>query len=279
MTLDPRLHPYRRDLAARHLEGTVKSDRFVDGRRMQVGTSVVPVTGTPDPEGSLTSQMMLGEIFTVYDVDDATGLAWGQAERDGYVGWTPRFALEKPEEATHRVKANFTHVYPEPELKCRAFDALPFLAEVAVTGQEGKWLELASGGFVYGRHLEPDLDEPDWVGTAERFLGVPYLWGGKSSLGLDCSALVQTALHAARKRCPRDSDMQEAELGVEVNQTSPRERGDLIFWKGHVGIMLDDVRMLHANAFAMAVTIERLDLARDRIMAQDGGPITSIKRL
>ena len=136
MTLDPRLHPYRRDLAARHLEGAVKSDRFVDGRRMQVGTSVVPVTGAPDPEGSLTSQMMLGEIFTVYDVDDATGLAWGQAERDGYVGWTPRFALEKPEEPTHRVKANFTHVYPEPELKCRAFDALPFLAEVAVTGQQ-----------------------------------------------------------------------------------------------------------------------------------------------
>ncbi|MBB5514240.1 cell wall-associated NlpC family hydrolase [Rubricella aquisinus] len=278
MKHDPRLTPARPDIAAAHLSGTVNSDRFVEGRAMRVALPLLPLTMKPDPEAPLDTQLLFGEVFTVYDVDDNTGLAWGQSGRDGYVGWVPHAGLEPPATPTHHVTQPLALLYAEPEMKGRPVDALPYLAQVEVIGQSGRWLELAEGGWLPGRHLSDAPDRGDWVTLAERFTDAPYLWGGRSVLGLDCSALVQLARMGAGHDCPRDSDMQQA-LGAALPLDGPFQRGDLMFWKGHVGIMLDAEIMLHANAFHMAVRQERLTLARDRIAAQGDGPMTAARRL
>lgn len=276
MTFDPRNTPARADLAAAHLEGQIDAPRYVTGQHRMVATSSAPMTSQADPEAGLSSQLLRGEVFTVYDIDDDTGLAWGQAKRDGYVGWIPNFMLEPVEAATHHVTALMTHCYPEPNLKTRPFDMLPMLSAVTVVDHDGKWLELSTGGWVPGRHLSEDLPGGDWVAIAERFIGVPYLWGGKTASGIDCSGLMQVALHAAGLDCPRDSDMQAA-LGADV--TGPRQRGDLVFWKGHVGVLVDADTLLHANAFAMATVLEPFELACDRIAAQGDGALTGMRRI
>ncbi|MEL6599517.1 MAG: NlpC/P60 family protein [Pseudomonadota bacterium] len=280
MTFDPRLVPARADVAAAHLEGEVTAERFVEGRHMQVATAILPLTSGPDPEASFASQLLLGERFTVYDHDDTTGLSWGQSKGDGYVGHVPAAGLEPvAEDPTHHITALLTHLYPEPDMKTRPFDALPFLAQVTVVGQEGRFLEVGQGGFLPARHAEAGAPEAnDWVATAERFAGLPYLWGGRSSLGLDCSALVQLACQGAGRDCPRDSDMQ-AGIGSEVDPDGPLARGDLVCWKGHIGIMRDSTTLLHANAFHMAVASEPLDFARDRIKASEGLALTTVRRL
>ena len=133
------------------------------------------------------------------------------------------------------------------------------------------------GGCLPLQHLAPVASrEPDFVAVAERFLGTPYLWGGKTRLGLDCSGLVQIALNACGIRCPRDTDMQVAALGESVADDS-RLRGDLIFWKGHIAIARDETTMIHANAFHMAVAIEPIDQAIVRIRPTDG-EVTSVRR-
>ncbi|MEL6678763.1 MAG: NlpC/P60 family protein [Pseudomonadota bacterium] len=278
MSYDPRLTPARPDLAAAHLEGRVEAARFVEGRALRVAVAVLPMTATADPEAGFSSQLLMGEPFVVYETDAPTGLAWGQAGRDGYVGYVPAAGLDGDAAApTHHVPTLMTHCYPEPDLKTRPFDALPYLAEVRVSGQEGSFLELATGGFVPGRHLREGAPEAtDWVAEAERFLGLPYVWGGKSTLGLDCSALVQLARHGTGLDCPRDSDMQ-AGLGAAVD--GPFQRGDLVCWKGHIGVMLDGSTLLHANGFHMAVVREPLELARDRILAAEGLTVTTVRRL
>ena len=276
MTFDPRTTPARSDLAAEHLKGTVEASRYVAGQDRMVATSSAPMTARAEPESGLSSQLLRGEVFTVYDIDDDTGLAWGQARRDGYVGWVPNFMLEPVEASTHHVTALMTHCYPEPKVKTRPFDMLPMASAVTVVGQEGKWLELDTGGWVPGRHLSDALPGGDWVAIAERFAGVPYLWGGRTASGIDCSGLMQIAMYMAGLECPRDSDMQSA-LGHDV--AGDRQRGDLAFWKGHVGVLVDPDTLLHANAFAMATVREPFDLACDRIAAQGDGALTGLRRL
>lgn len=279
MTLDPRLNPARPDVAAAHLQGQVEAAKFVTGQDRMVATSTAPMTAQADPEAGLTSQLLCGEVFTVYDIDDDTGLAWGQAKQDGYVGWIPNFMLEPVEAPTHHVTALMTHCYPEPDLKTRPFDMLPMLAAVTVVGQQGKWLELSTGGWVPGRHLSEDLPGGDWVAIAELFINTPYLWGGRTPSGIDCSGLIQIALQAVGQDCLRDSDMQQGALGQQIDPTAGLQRGDLAFWKGHVGVLVDDKTLLHANAFAMATVLEPFDLACDRIKAQGDGALTSMRRL
>lgn len=279
----PRLTPARPDLAAESLRGLVEAPRYVSPTPMRVIAPVAALRREPRPDAPLDTQLFAGEPFDVLDEDDE-GFAWGRSGRDGYVGYVSREALGPAEPApTHRVSALGTPVYPGPSLKLPTETFLPLGAQVAVAGEDKGYARLAGGGFVHAGHLAPLASrEPDFVAVAERFLHAPYLWGGRTARGLDCSGLVQVSLQAAGIEAPRDADMQEATLGaaLPVDDTlSHLRRGDLVFWKGHVAIMLDEARMIHANGHHMAVAIEPLAQARARILANSYGAITSLRRL
>lgn len=280
--LDRRIHAFRPDLAARTLAGQVEAARFADPQPMRIVAASAPVRREPRPDAALDTEALAGELVQVYEREE--GWAWAQLARDGYVGYIPDDALRPGQPApTHRVAGLRTFVYPGPSIKLPPLTALSLGASVAVVESKGDFAVLSDGGHVFAAHLAPiDRHETDFVGVAERFLGVPYLWGGKTSLGLDCSALVQLALAAAGIAAPRDSDLQEKGLGEPVafdEDLAGLQRGDLVFWKGHVGIMTDPETLLHATAFSMSVIREPLRPARDRILARNGGPITAIKRL
>lgn len=280
-SLDPRRHPFRDDLAAESLRDQVSAPRYVDGQVRQVVHSATPLRGRPEPRASWTSEALFGELVTVYDEKD--GWAWGQLARDGYVGYLRSGALSsqlKP--ATHCVRALNTFLYPVAEVKAPPWLPLSMTSTVSVAETGSVFAKLADGSFVPMRHIA-DLTwrAPDFVAVAERFMGTPYLWGGKTRQGLDCSGLVQVAMQMAGLECPRDSDMQQAELGRDVPilaNFDGLERGDLVFWPGHVGIMTDAFLLLHANAHHMAVAVEPLKAAADRI-ARAGGRLAAIKRL
>jgi cell wall-associated NlpC family hydrolase len=270
LALHPRLTPARPDLAARHLQGKVAAARFVDGEPREVIEAHVPLRRAPAPDAPLDTEALMGERVTVYETTEE-GWAWGQLDGDGYVGFLPANGLGAPGPApTHRVSALRTLVFPAPSFKLPPIGALPLGARLAVARTEGRFARTAAGGYVPAAHLAPAASrEADFVAVAERFLGTPYLWGGKTSLGLDCSGLVQVALAACGLACPRDTDMQQVALG-EPAAGGARRRGDLIFWKGHVAIARDEGTMIHANAFHMAVAIEPIEQAIARIRATDG---------
>ncbi len=285
MRFDPRTTPARPDLAALHLEGRVAAARFVAGTAFEIRDAQAPVRREPSPEAPLDTEALHGERVTVYD-DNGEGWCWGQLGADGYVGWIPTNALRPPgPPPTHRVAALRTFIFPVRSIKAPPIEALPFGSRIAISPDQrddgGDLTDLASGFCIPTRHLAPlDSTEPDFVAVAERFLGVPYLWGGKTSLGIDCSGLVQTALTACGIGCPRDSDMQEHALGAAVAADDPAawRRGDLIFWPGHVAIVRDRETIVHANAFHMAVAIEPTREALRRI-ANAGSDVVSVKRL
>ncbi|MEL7214941.1 MAG: NlpC/P60 family protein [Pseudomonadota bacterium] len=272
--MDRRITAARPDLAARHLEGLVEAERFVEGEAMRVGVPRLGLRLDCSKTAAYDSELLYGEPFTVYDERDS--LAWGQSGWDGYVGWVRAEALEPAEPTDHHVCVPVAQLYAGPGLKQAPVGEVPFLARVAVTAQEGRWVEVDGRAWMSGRHLRAGApDAKDWVAVAEAMLGAPYLWGGRTPLGLDCSALVQLARMAAGHICPRDSDMQMEE-GRAVE--GPLRRGDLMFWKGHVGILRDAETLLHANAFHMACVSEPLELAVDRIAAQGDGPVTATRR-
>jgi cell wall-associated NlpC family hydrolase len=276
--LDPRVTPARADLAAKFLEGKVTAARFVAGRDCEIAEPLASLWAEPRPDAQLLTEALRGERVTIYDIN-AEGFAWGQLAADGYVGWLPDHALAAPGPApTHKVSALRTLVYPGPSIKLTPIEALPFGARLAVARIEDRMAVTPSGGYLPAAHLQPvEESETDFVAVAERFLGAPYLWGGKTVLGLDCSGLVQVALTACGTACPRDSDMQEAALGTAIAAADFR-RGDLIFWKGHVAIVRDRSSLIHANAWHMAVAIEPIADAVSRISSA-GSEVTSVKRL
>jgi len=277
MSFDARITPARGDLAASSLRGKVDAKSFVDGETQTIAVGRTALRAGPSPTSGMASEVLFGEIVTVYERRD--GWAWVQCALDDYVGYVREDALVEPMKPTHRVIATSTPLLPAPDVKRPALDLLPMNAQIHVAGHEGRFARTASRGFVFADHLVPlDDRKKDWVAIAERFLGAPYVWGGKTYGGLDCSGLVQTALQTAGIACPRDSDMQEKALGHAVEDLSRPQRGDLVFWKGHVGIMLDGARMLHANAYTMNVTVERLSEAIMRI-AKSGSEVTSLRRL
>ena len=284
MTFDLRTTPARPDLAAQHLQGKVAAARFVAGTELEVRDAQAPVRREPAPDAPLDTEALHGERVTVYD-ENGEGWYWGQLGSDGYVGWMPANALCPPGPSpTHRVAALRTFVFPGRSIKAPPVDALSLGSRVAVKAQQrdasGELTDLASGFCIPTRHLAPiESTEPDFVAVAERFVGVPYLWGGKTSLGLDCSGLVQIALTASGVACPRDSDMQERALGaaVPIDDLAGLRRGDLMFWKGHVAIVRDERSIVHASAFHMAVAVEPIEEALRRI-ADAGSHVTSIKR-
>jgi cell wall-associated NlpC family hydrolase len=279
-TYDPRVTPARPDLAARHLQGQVEATRFVDGTLREVRDEIAPLRREPVPDASLDTEALKGERVTVYETNQE-GWCWGQLERDGYVGWLPANALIEPgPPATHWVRVLRTLAFPGRSIRLPPVAAYSLGCRLAVLRTEGP-LAATPSGFVPARHLAPlDAHETDFVAVAERFLGVPYMWGGKTSLGIDCSGLVQVALHACGATCPRDSDMQELALGEAVAADVARlRRGDLVFWKGHVAIVRDADTVLHAAAFHMNVVIEPIADVVARVAGEGGGAIRAVKRL
>ena len=282
MSFDRRITPFRADLADEKLRGQVEAERFTTGTVKRVVASFAPLHRYPSREAPVDTQAIFGEAVAVYDEHE--GWAWVQLRDDGYVGYLPSAVLGEPgPQATHKVAAIRTFIYPGPNLKLPHADLLTMNSKVAVVGTQGDYAQLANGGWVYAAHLAAvDAHEADYVSVAERFLHTPYLWGGKTSLGLDCSGLVQTVLTAAGIKAPRDTDMQERELGAAIDMEpdlSGLRRGDLVFWRGHVGLMMDETNFIHATGHSMTVMNEPLSVAEERIRRTSYGPISSIKRL
>jgi cell wall-associated NlpC family hydrolase len=266
------------DLADIALEGRVAAARYIVPEPMQVVTPSCPLRRSPDPSAEQMDQLIFGERFDVLTGRD--GFAYGQARRDGYVGWAPREALAPSgSPPTHWVRALRTFVFPQASIKTPPVLCLSTNALVSVEAVEGRFAKLAAGGWAPADHVAPLGEvETDPAAVARRYLGAPYLWGGRDSVGLDCSGLVQQALYACGLFAPRDSDMQ-AKLGVAIERADDLKRNDLVFWRGHVGLMLDAERLIHANAYHMAVAVEPLAEVIPRIVAAGGGEPTAFRRL
>lgn len=283
MSHDRRLTFARPDLADIALQGRVEAARFAEPFARRVIAPLADLRREPRLDSGIDTQALMGEAVRVLE-EDAEGFAFVQLARDGYVGYMPSAALGPTEPApTHRVSAIRTFLYPGPSLKLPIAGYLSFGARVAVSGWQGDYAEVPGAGYVHGAHLAPaDSVEPDFVALAERFMETPYLWGGKSSLGIDCSGLVQIALQGAGREAPRDSDMQGAGLGeaipIEEGRAAPR-RGDVVFWSGHVGLLLDETTLLHANGHHMKVAAEPLEGAIARIAAKSFGAVTGWRRI
>lgn len=282
-SLDPRLHPFRDDLAAVYLKDRVQAARYVAGERRQVARGILDLRRAPRDDAPLDSQLLHGEAVNVYD--QAEGWAWVQSTGDGYVGYVASTALSAEVAApTHSLAALRSYLFSEPDFKSPTLDLLSMASPVAVVEERGDFTRLAGGGWLFGRHLVP-LGETvaDYVETARAFLGTPYLWGGRSSIGLDCSTLVQLSLACAGIPVQRDSYMQATSAGEALNGL-PHEvdlqRGDLVFSPGHVAIMLDANRVVHANAFSMSVAVEPLKDLEARVRAETGGTgFTGVRRI
>lgn len=278
--LDPRLNAIRPDLADARLEGRASSPRYVTGALRQVSSAVLSVHKEPRFDSMQVTQLLSGERVRVFDTYE--GWAWIQAEQDSYVGYVAADDLSDTlVEPTHRVAVPTTLLFPGPDIKSQPVLVVTMNAQLAVEAIDDRFARLRSGRYAIASHLKPVAEqEADFVASAEALLHTPYLWGGKSALGIDCSGLVQLALESAGVACPRDSDMQEEALGRALghNERKTLGRGDLVFWRGHVGIMRDEATLLHANAHFMQVTSEPFAEAEARIAARYGA-VAAIKRL
>jgi cell wall-associated NlpC family hydrolase len=280
-TLDPRRHAWRADLADIRLKDRVSSPRYSSGEIATVMRAAVPLRRTPVGSAAFETEALYGERVLVFDTAD--GWSWIQLDRDGYVGYVPADTVARNQPpATHRIKAIGTFVYPVPDIKSPPMLHLSLNAGIVVAETGDRFYRLDTGGYVVARHVaDVWWTDRDFVEVAERFIGTPYLWGGKTRVGIDCSGLVQVSLQSCGYEVPRDSDLQRAEIGTEIDIPPDLEgldRGDLVFWRGHVGIMSDGLMLLHANAHHMAVVIEPLPEAAARIRTA-GLDITAVRRL
>jgi cell wall-associated NlpC family hydrolase len=278
MPLDPRLNPYRRDIAARHLQGQVEAAQFVDGVVYEVIEPIADLRRDPAHEAALDTQVLKGERVTIYEMSDE-GWAWGQLETDSYVGYLSANALGPVGPLpTHRVCVPRTFGFPGPDIKLPPMIALPMGAKVDIARETDRFALNEFNWHFPLTHVAPLAKrQPDFVAVADMFMNAPYLWGGRSSLGIDCSGLVQLALQLSGVPCPRDTYMQESALG-QPKPLAELRRGDLVFWKGHVAIACDATTIIHANAHHMMVAKEPVSDAVTRIK-RSGSDVTSVKRL
>jgi cell wall-associated NlpC family hydrolase len=276
MSLDPRRVLARGDLAARDLEAIVTADRYADRRRYACAAPAAAVRRDPSPDAEQMDQLLFGEGFDVLDETD--GFAWGQARRDGYVGFVESAALKPADGAPNmKVSAIRTYAFAEPSIKTRALGPYSLGSLLRIEAREGRFAKAAGTGWFVEDHLAPvGAFAADPAGIAELYLGAPYLWGGRESLGLDCSGLTLQAFGACGIALPRDTD-QQAQAGTAVAEGDLR-RGDLVFWKGHVAMMLDGETIIHANAHHMATAKEPLSVTRARYVAGAVGEPTAFRR-
>jgi len=278
--LDPRLTPARPDLAAAQLKGRVEADRFVEPVDWQCNVSAAPIRKAPDARAAMDDQLLAGECFAVLEARD--GWAWGFSRAGGYVGWVDMAGLsDTPVEPDRHVCVLRTYAFSEPSIKSAPDHLLSQNALLVCGRREGRFVEAVGLGWIVEAHTAA-LDERagDFVAVAESFLAAPYLWGGKESLGLDCSGLTQMALRACGIDVPRDADQQETALTSvwhNVTLERARARGDIVFWPGHVGIMTDSEYLLHANAASMDVALEPFAEAEARIREAEN-PVRTILR-
>jgi hypothetical protein len=277
-TYDRRVTAARPDLAAAHLKGVIPAERYREGRIKQVTQSFVGLRSAAGDSAMLETQLLFGELFSVYELKN--GWVWGQAVLDSHVGYAPADAFGEPgEPPTHRVTAGATPLLMAPDVKEPSVGILPMNAKLHVVEDGQRFSRVAGDRYVFSDHIARlDRHASDWVLVAVGFVGTPYLWGGKTYAGIDCSGLIQTALEAAGMPAPRDTDLMETALGQPIALDTRLARGDLIFWKGHMGAMLDEARLVHASAYAMPVVVEDFATARARLEA-DGLPVRTIKRL
>jgi len=273
---DRRLTPANGRVAAARLQGIVEAERFVEGEKRRVTAAVADLCRAPG--GARDRQVLMGEVVTV--LEDHEAWSFVQAAKDGYVGYVHSAVLGDGPEPTHWVAVPAGHIYSEPDMKSPEAGELVFGDMVTCVSHQPRFHETAEGGYIPKPHLWPiDKRFTDPVTVAQMHFGAPYLWGGNSIRGIDCSGLVQAAFVACGRDCPGDSDMQQEALGVAFGDNVALQRGDLLFWKGHVGMMVDGETMIHANAFHMAVAYEPVEKAIRRIEAQGDGPVTSRKRV
>ena len=277
MSLDPRTLMARADLADVRLEGQVRAARFTEVRLMRCAAPCAAIRKSPDEGSEQQDQLLFGESFDV--LEDQDGWCWGQASRDGYVGFVRRDQLARlGGPPSHRVRALRTFGFSRPDLKSAAVGAFSMNALVRAGRSENGFVEAGEAGWIHAGHLAPIGEfETDFTAAAGRFVGLPYLWGGRDSLGLDCSGLIQQAFYACGRACPRDTDQQMAVFDRPA-PLSELSRGDLVFWRGHVGVMLDGLNLLHANAFHMAVAVEPLAAAVVRIKSSGSGELMALRR-
>jgi Bacterial dipeptidyl-peptidase Sh3 domain/NlpC/P60 family len=272
--MDSRTTPFNGRVAASALRGQVEAEIFCDGTQANVIAALTDIRRAPD--GPRLRQLLLGDAVTVYDTDQ--GYSYVQSTKDGYCGYVSSAALGPATEPTHWVHARATHVYTDANIKSADTMLLSLGVRVTAKDEKNGFLEIGTG-YVPKQHLTPiGQMAQNPLDVARQFLGAPYLWGGNSSTGLDCSALVQTAYLNCGLPCPGDSDLQCAELGTPVDIGSPFQSGDLLFWTGHVALALSPDTMIHATAHPMAVVTENIQAALDRINAQGDGPLIAHKR-
>lgn len=262
--LDPRINAFRPDLADLTLRASVAAADYAEPVLRQCVRGLLPLLAEPHVDAKQVSQIRYGEFLDVFETRK-DGFAWVQNRRDRYVGYIPANDAFSDEigDLSQRVSALSTFVYPEPSIKAPPMDELTLGSFVRFVGQEGDFKQLPNGGFVFAKHIvaADAIETPDYVFTAGRMINVPYLWGGRTPKGLDCSGLVQLALDLAGIEAPRDSDQQREAFGQALPdhwRDMAWKRGDIVFFPGHVGFMTNTSDLIHASAYDMKVVVEPL---------------------
>jgi cell wall-associated NlpC family hydrolase len=273
--------PVRRDLfsngsiAHSSLQGQVQADRFADGTLKRVASPVAQLRLRYE---SPTTDRQILYGHPVLQLETNQGLS--RDENTGYVGYVPPSQLSTWAEPTHRVSVCSTFLFNEPNFKAPNPLPISLGSQLSIKAVEGKYARTHDGLYAITAHLSRvDGVQPDLVAEAEKLLGTPYLWGGNSAFGIDCSGLVQIAMQGAGLACPGDSDQQMQQLGADLPQGTKPQRNDLMFWKGHVALVFDPRTLIHANAHHMCVAFEPISEALKRIEAQGDGPLLAHKRL